>query len=87
MIAACEEPNPGNKPVKLPEKTAAEIAFILFFVFIVSDIICFGIFILLFKDKIKVLIPNKPDSKGKMGWFKLGMFKVNKPKIPESKNM
>ena len=82
-IAACPEPNPGRKL----QRGAATVAprrgfqnFILtFFIF------CFGIFVLFFKLRISMELPNNPLNRGRIGWFIEGIFKTISPKLPVSK--
>lgn len=52
------------------------------FSFSFVTVFCKGILILSFNEISKVLTPNKPESKGNKGSFKVGRFKVIIPKTP-----
>ena len=62
--AAWAAPRPGIMPVKLPEKTAAPKAFMVFNfgILIESVIVCLGTSTLSLRDVTSVLTPNSPDS-------------------------
>ena len=47
---------------------------------------CGGIIGWLRMLKIKMLTPNKPESKGNRGWL-MFMFRIVKPRLPDNKKM
>ena len=90
MTAACPEPRPGRKLHSGAAIAAPNRGLIIcFFVIVVSEI-CFGIFGVVFIERINVDAPKRPVSNGRSGSFnrpELPSVNVMYPRVPESKNM
>ncbi len=80
------EPMPGRKEDIGEAREIAIEDFISCFlsinIFFKGMIVCFGIDVLFFKERIKADVPNRPVRRGNSGWF-IGRFSVKKPRKPD----
>lgn len=86
IAAACAAPSPGSVVVNKLEINIRENTFNISNFFIIGVVIIWvGIFTLLLRLVIKVLVPNNPESKGNKTFF-ISREKAAIPKVPEARN-
>ena len=87
IIAACDAPKPGKNPDIVDAKNAQPVDFIIVDFFILSvSVVCLGMVVLSFNERISMLVPKSPDKSGNRGWSKF-KFSTIIPKVPAKRNV